>query len=348
MSETRAQTGTTGTTPPRPPVRVAVIGAGHFGRFHAQKLAAEPAAELVCIFDRDIERAAAVAAECGSRPAASLEEALAAAEAVSIAVPTRWHAEVAEAALRAGRHVLIEKPVTETPEEAQQLIALAAAQDRVLQVGHLIRFADPIRTLRERVAQPLYVECVRIAPFKPRGTDVSVILDLMIHDLDLVLSIVPAPLVEVDAVGTSVLSDSVDIANARLKFANGCVATITASRVSLKTERKLRVFEADSYTSIDFVERQVRRVRRTGETSRSGIPDLDVAFDSFEDADLLARQIHAFVTAVRDGRPPEVSGTEGLRALEAAIAVDRSLRAHVAFVAERTGLSAADAGRASA
>jgi len=326
-----------------PPLRVAVLGVGHFGRFHAQKLAAHPDTELTCLFDSDTGRAADVAAECGTRVAGSLAEALTDVDAVSIAVPTGRHAAVAEAALRAGCHVLIEKPITETPAEAQHLIALAEAAGRVLQVGHLIRYADPIARLRAEVRQPLYVECIRIAPYSPRGTDVNVILDLMIHDLDLVLSIVPAPIIDVDAVGTRVLTDHEDIANARVKFANGCVATITASRVSLKTERKLRVFEADSYTSIDFGERQVQRVRRTGQVSRGGIPDLDVSIDKFDDVDLLAREIDAFVQAIRTGQPPQVSGAEGLRALEAAIAVNASLRRHVAFVAMQTGLDASTA-----
>lgn len=338
----------TSPTGPAAAIRTAVIGVGHFGRFHAQKLAASGAADLVCLYDSDPLRAAAVAAECGTRVAGSLEEAIAAAEAVCIAVPTRWHATVAEAALRAGRHVLVEKPVTETPDEAHRLIALAAAANRILQVGHLVRFAAPIARLRAEVVQPLYVECIRIAPWKPRGTDVNVILDLMIHDLDLVLSIVPSPIVEVDAVGTRVLSDHEDIANARVKFANGCVATITASRVSLKTERKMRVFEADRYTSIDFGAGRVSRVRRTGMASQGGIPDLDVAFDAFDDVDLLACEIDAFLAAIRDGRPAPVSGVEGLRALEAAIAVTASLRRHVAFVAERTGLDVSHARRSQA
>ncbi|MEQ8345661.1 MAG: Gfo/Idh/MocA family oxidoreductase [Sneathiellaceae bacterium] len=320
-------------------IRAAVIGVGHFGRFHAQKLAASSAADLVCLFDTDPARAAAVAAECGTRAAGSLDEAIGMAEAICIAVPTRWHAAVADAALRAGRHVLIEKPVTETPAEARRLIDLAAAANRILQVGHLTRFAPPIARLRAEVVQPLYVECVRIAPWKARGTDVNVILDLMIHDLDLVLSIVSAPILEVDAVGTRVLSDQEDIANARVKFANGCVATITASRVSLKTERKLRVFEADRYTSIDFGARRVSHVRRTGSLSQGGTPDLDVSFDAFDEVDLLACEIEAFLAAIREGRPAPVTGMDGLQALEAAIAVNESLRRHLAFVADRTGLA---------
>ncbi|MFC3229771.1 Gfo/Idh/MocA family protein [Marinibaculum pumilum] len=330
------------------PVRMAVIGVGHFGRFHAQKLAASPYAALACVYDTDPARAAAVAQECDTRAAASLDEALSQAEAVSIAVPTRRHAAVATAALEAGRHVLIEKPITETPAEAQALIDLAARSGRVLQVGHLIRFAAPIARLRAEISQALYVECVRIAPWTARGTDVNVILDLMIHDLDLVLSIVPAPIADIDAVGTPVLSEREDIANARVKFADGCVATITASRVSMKTERKLRVFEADRYTSIDFGARQVRRVRRTGAVSKGGIPDLDVSFDDFAETDLLAEELSAFLAAVRGERPPEVTGREGLRALEAAIAVNESLRRHAAFVAERTGLVPGTTNRVSA
>jgi predicted dehydrogenase len=211
-------------------VRAAVIGVGHFGRFHAQKLANLDGAELVAVADTDPTRAAAVAAEFGVEAITDLAALNGRVDAVSVVVPTREHFSVAARFLEQGVHVLVEKPIAADEASARSLITLAARHDAVLQVGHLARFSGVTEALVRTVNRPLYIETVRVAPFKPRGTDVSVILDLMIHDLDLVLALTDAALTSVDAVGTKVLSESEDMANARLKFAGGCIANITASR----------------------------------------------------------------------------------------------------------------------
>ncbi len=236
-------------------VKLGVAGVGHFGRYHALKAASSPRAQLAGVYDRDPERARAVGWEVGAPPL-PLEELIAASDAIIVATPAEAHFDIAARAIRAGRHVLIEKPVASTLEEADTLVALAREHDVVLQVGHLERFSAAHGAVAARMGKPLYIEAVRVAPFKPRGTDVSVILDLMIHDLDLVLSLVDAPIDSVDAVGAAVASAHEDIANARVRFTNGCVATITASRISLKTERRMRIFAQSGYLAVDFAGRQ--------------------------------------------------------------------------------------------
>ncbi len=245
-----------------PGLRIGIAGAGHFGRYHALKVAASPRAQLVGIHDPDAARAAAVGREAGGAPPLPFAALLDACDALIVAAPAEAHYALAEAALRHDRHVLVEKPIAATLAEADRLIALAAECGRVLQVGHLLRYSAEHRAITERIARPLYIEATRIAPFKPRGTDVSVILDLMIHDLDLVLAIVDSPIEDVDALGAAVSSAHEDIANARVRFANGCVATITASRISLKTERRMRLFSEEGYLSADFVARELTMIGR--------------------------------------------------------------------------------------
>jgi len=299
---------------------VGVVGVGHFGRYHARKMAAEPRARLVGLHDPDGARAAQVAAEAGGcQVFESLTALLAEVEAVIVATPTFAHHAVAADALRAGRHVLVEKPIAATLEEADALIALARQGGLVLQVGHVERFSAVRRALARREVRPLYIELTRIAPFKPRGTDVSVILDLMIHDIDLVLSLVEAPIVSVDAVGAPVMSDSEDIANARLRFANGCVAAITASRVSQRTERRMRLFEHDRYTVVDFAERTLRVLTRGAGDLMPGVPNFAVQDENYQESDSLAAEDAAFVASVLDGTPVLVDGPAGRRALAAAL-----------------------------
>lgn len=310
-------------------LRAAVIGVGHFGRYHAQKLAKLDGVELVAVADADGARAAEVAAELGveavTNPAA-LEGRV---DAVSVVVPTREHFNVAARFLEQGVHVLVEKPIAADEASARDMIALAAQHNAVLQVGHLARFSGVTEALVRTVDHPLYIESVRVAPFKPRGTDVSVILDLMIHDLDLVLALTDADLVSVDAVGTKVLSESEDMANARLKFAGGCIANITASRVSMKTERKMRIFQRDTYVSVDFDAQTIRVFRKTGDAD-GGMPTVEKSEESFEETDALERELAAFIAAARDGTAPVVSGEDGLRALLAAQRVTDSLRQNAA------------------
>ncbi len=235
-----------------PVLRAAVIGAGYLGRFHAQKWASLTGCRLVAIADPSEAVRAALAQELGVEAVADWRALLGRVEAVSIAAPTALHHPIALACLEAGLHVLVEKPVTTTVAEARELIEAAARRQRVLQVGHLERFNAAVLAIEGIVTRPRFIESHRLAPFRQRGTDVSVVLDLMIHDIDLIQSIVRSPLTAVDAVGSSVFSDDLDIANARLRFASGCVANVTASRVSLKTERKLRLFQDDLYLSLDL------------------------------------------------------------------------------------------------
>jgi predicted dehydrogenase len=244
-------------------VRIAIVGVGYFGGLHAEKIARLPGAELVAVADINAERAEAVGRANGVPGFVDHEDLFGHVDAVSVAVPTVAHFEVASSFLDKGVHVLLEKPITDTPETARQLIDLAARRGVVLQIGHLERFSAPVVATRDLISRPLYVESNRIAPFKPRGTDVNVILDMMIHDIDLILTLVNAGIDWVDAVGAPVLSESEDIANARVRFTNGCVATITASRVSMKAERKMRIFQPDCYIGIDFLERSVRVVEKT-------------------------------------------------------------------------------------
>jgi predicted dehydrogenase len=313
-------------TMPADRLRIGVAGAGHFGRFHALKVAASKRAVLAGVYDRDPGRAAAVAREAGG-PALDWPALLAACDAVVVAAPADAHFALAGDALRAGKHVLVEKPMAATLEQADGLAALARGGGLVLQVGHLLRFSSEHRAISERMRRPLYIDCMRIAPFKPRGTDVSVILDLMIHDLDLVLALVDSPIASVDAVGAPVASAHEDIANARVRFENGCVATITASRISLKTERKMRLFSQEGYMSVDFGARKLMMIGR-----ERGLPIPGTGGGRMEDAtwkehDSLAAEHEAFAAAILDGAPVVVDAAAGRRALAAAIAVTESMAA---------------------
>lgn len=307
-------------------LKVGVVGAGHFGRFHALKTAGAARAVLVGLFDPDAARAAEIASEAGCA-AMGLDELIAAADAVIIAAPADAHFDLAMRALGAGRHVLIEKPIAATLDEADRLAALARARRLVLQVGHLERFSAGHGAVAARMGQPLYIEAVRVAPFKPRGTDVSVILDLMIHDLDLVLALVAQPIESVDAVGAAVASAYDDIANARVRFANGCVATITASRISLKTERKMRIFSEAGYLTVDFASRKLTMIGRDRGMALPGFEEFGLETASWEDHDALAAEHAAFHAACLDGAAVLVDAAAGRLALEAAIAVSASIAA---------------------
>lgn len=307
-------------------LRTGVIGAGHFGRFHALKIAASPRAALAGIHDQDAARAAQVGGEAGGAPSLPLAELLARSQAVIIATPADTHFALAERALRAGCHVLVEKPLAATLEEADRLAALSADAGRVLQVGHLLRYSAEHRAIASRIARPLYIEATRIAPFKPRGTDVSVILDLMIHDLDLVLSLVDSDIEHVDALGAAVSSPFEDIANARVRFANGCVATITASRISLKTERRMRLFSEEGYCSADFVARKLTMIGRAQGIPVPGTDGFLLDEVSWEDHDVLEAEHAAFYESCLLGAPVVVDAAAGRRALAAALAVTEGMR----------------------
>ena len=302
-------------------VRTAVIGVGYLGRFHAQKYAALAGSRLVAVADADPSARERVAAETGSRPVADYRDILGEVDAVSIATPTPAHHRIARECMERGVHVLVEKPVTETIEEARDLVAVAARAGRVLQVGHLERFNPAIRALEGTLGVPRFVESHRLAPFRERGTDVNVVLDLMIHDIDLIQSLVRSPIVSIDAVGTSVFSSGLDIANARIRYANGCVANTTASRISMKMERKLRLFQDDAYVSIDLQQKVLTVVRKPPEGSGATPGQVSIEERSYEQGDALLLEIESFLDAVRSGRPPAVTGEDGLRALETALSI---------------------------
>jgi predicted dehydrogenase len=306
-------------------LRAAVIGAGYLGRFHAQKYAAISNCALQAVVDADIEVAARVAAETGSRGLADYRELLGQIDVASVVTPTPQHFEIAATLLRAGVHVLVEKPITTTVDEARQLIALAHEHDRVLQVGHLERFNPAILAAEPQLTAPRFIECHRLAPFRVRGTDVNVVLDLMIHDIDIIQSIVGSEIESLDAVGAAVFSQQIDIANARIRFANGCVANATASRVSMKTERKLRIFLDDAYLSLDLQQKTLTTIRkRDGVAGETELP-VSIAEQSFEQGDALLAEIEAFLSSCRGERPVAVSGEDGLRALQTAISITEKL-----------------------
>ncbi len=318
------------------PLRIGVAGAGFFGRYHAQKVAASKRAVLSGIYDLSAERAGEIAREVGSRPLA-FDALLAASDAVVVAAPAEVHFELAGAALRAGKHVLVEKPIAASLDQADGLAALAVEHGVILQVGHLLRYSAEHKAISERMRRPLYIDCVRIAPFKPRGTDVSVILDLMIHDLDLVLALVDSPIDSVDAVGAPVASTHEDIANARIRFANGCVATITASRISLKTERKMRLFSQEGYMSVDFGARKLMMIGRERGLKLPGTGGGRIEEITWKEHDALEAEHAAFAAAILDGAPVIVDAAAGRRALAAALAVTQSMAASRAR-AEASGL----------
>ncbi|MBE0575103.1 MAG: Gfo/Idh/MocA family oxidoreductase [Desulfuromonadales bacterium] len=307
-------------------LRAAVVGVGYLGRFHAQKYKNNPDVDLVGIVDIDAGRAEEVAAEVGARPFTDYREILPLVDMVSIVVPTRYHFAVAKDCFSAGCHVLLEKPVTKTVAEAEDLIQLADSKGLVFQVGHLERFNPAVLALKGVLKNPQFIESHRLAPFKPRGTDVNVVLDLMIHDIDILLSLVMHPIKTINSVGVPVLSDEVDIANARLQFENGCVANVTASRASREAMRKMRIFQQDAYISIDFQSRKIAIYRKkTGLNLIPGLPGVTIEERTFDQGDSLQDEINAFVASVRDGNPPVVSGADGKRALEVAMQITGKL-----------------------
>jgi predicted dehydrogenase len=307
-------------------IRTAVVGCGHFGRYHAEKYAALAAAELVAVVDREPERARQLAARLGVEALGDLAGLEGRVEAASVAVPTGEHFTVASRLLEGGLHVLVEKPIAATLAEAGALIDLARARGRILQVGHLERFNAAVMALADVLHQPLFIESHRLAPFQQRGTDVDVVLDLMIHDIDLIQQLVDRPLARVDAVGVPVLSTRDDIANARLQFEGGCVVNVTASRASLKSERRMRLFQKDAYVSIDFHAGEATIARKGEGEMFPGVPEIRVERRGFAANDALKLEIEAFLAAIRGEREVAVSGEDGRRALETALRITRALQ----------------------
>lgn len=301
--------------------------------------------ELVGVADIDPQRANAVASECSTKPFTGYEELLAGIDAVSIAVPTVHHHEVAAACLEHGVDVLVEKPITTTVEEADDLIAMAENGGQILQVGHLERFNPAVMAMKPLLTHPLFIEAHRISVFKNRGTDVDVVLDLMIHDIDIILSIVDAPLAAIHTVGAPVITPLTDIANARLIFENGCTANVTVSRISLDNIRRMRIFQPGMYVSVDFIKKEVMAIRLK-KGGAGSVPQPDIRKQGFEEQDTLELELRDFITNVRSRTRPRVSGHEGRRALDVALQVVRQINANRAKVekllAAGTNLSSPD------
>lgn len=302
------------------PVRVAVVGVGHVGAFHAQiykKLF--PQVELVAICDVNQQRANEIAHSNGCQTVKDVRQLIGRVDAASVCVPTSLHYRVAKPLLEAGVHVLIEKPITTSLKEADALLAIAQRRKLTLQVGHIERFNAAIQAAKAYLKRPRFIEAHRLSAYPFRGTDVSVVLDVMIHDLDLVLALVGSRPSRVDAVGVAVLSKSEDLANARLAFRSGCVANLTASRVSDESLRRIRVFQKDAYLSIDYKAQTVELARKTA----AGIERTSI---DVQRRPPLAEQLAAFIDAVRHGKRPIVSGDEAREALALALAIERAMR----------------------
>ncbi len=297
-------------------IPVAVVGVGYLGKFHAEKYAALEEADLVAVVDVDEKRACEIAEKWGTDALTEYRKLFGRVQCVSIATPTRQHYAIAREFLEQGIDVLVEKPITVDLAEGRDLVALAEAKGAILQVGHLERFNPAIRKLESVIREPKFVECHRLAPFVERGTDVDVVLDLMIHDIDVIASLVRSPVQRVEAVGVPVLTDKPDIANARITFSNGCIANVTSSRVSLKRERKVRFFQPTAYISIDYDQRRAQIFYKPP----AGATWLDIRGENIEikEGDALADEIRSFLECVRKRTMPLVSGAEGLRALEIA------------------------------
>jgi predicted dehydrogenase len=298
-------------------LRTAVVGVGYLGRFHAQKHRALGTVELVAVCDRDAERGRAVAAEVQTSAVQDYRELIGKVDAVTIAATTAEHFAVARFFLEHGVHCLVEKPLTRTSAEAAVLTKLAAERKLKLQVGHVERFNPALLAARETLTTVRFIECHRLAPFKGRGADVNVILDVMIHDLDVILSLVDSKPTSASAVGIPVLMDDIDIANARIEFANGAIANVTASRVSTTAQRRFRVFQPNQYVSIDFGNGEVRRVTKDG-AWREGTTPLREETWNLERGDALLAETRAFVEAIVNDTPPVVSGDDALASLELA------------------------------
>ena len=307
-------------------LKTAVIGVGYLGKFHAEKYATLEQSDLIAVVDADAGTAQEIADKFGCQALTDYHELLGKVDAVSIAAPTTLHHQIARDFLEHDTHVLIEKPITVTVDQADDLIELAITNDLMIQVGHLERFNAALMDLSGVLRKPTFIESHRLAPFNPRATDVNVVLDLMIHDIDIILDIVKSDIREIRASGTPVLTNSTDIANVRLEFENGCVANVTASRVSAKTERKMRIFQDDAYIAVDFHNRTLDIYRKGKKEMHPGIPEIVSEKSTYENSDALKLEIIAFLDSINHGTPILVSGEDGRRALDAAIRISAMLK----------------------
>jgi predicted dehydrogenase len=333
-------------------LKVGVVGVGHLGDHHARILSQTSGAHLVGVNDVNLEKGRGVAQRYGTRFFENLDDLLEQTDAISLVAPTTAHFSLARAILQRGKDLLIEKPITETVQQAEELIHLAQQKNLTLQVGHIERFNPAFQAIDEHHPNPKFIESHRMAQFNPRGTDVAVILDLMIHDIDLVLSLVRSRITAIEAAGVPVVAESEDICNARLTFENGCVANVTASRISARSLRKMRLFQKDSYISLDFLQKSVEiyRLVKAGQipveekekkTVVGNIPVEQVGKTiiyerpKISDQDMLTSEIQSFLDAVRTRSSPKVTGEDGKRALEVALQIKEKAEEHKKRSVER-------------
>lgn len=316
-------------------IRCAVIGVGYLGRFHAQKLAALPQAQLIGVCDVNAVAVDKVAAELNVTGFTNHLDLMDKVDAVCIAATTSQHYALAKDFLLHDKHVLLEKPMTETIGQAQELIDIAKTKNVKFQIGHLERFNSARIALSQYLTQPLFIESQRIATFNPRGTDVNVILDLMIHDIDLLQTFVNSPIVDIDAHGAPVLSPHIDIANTHIRFENGCTANLTASRISFKTERKTRIFQPNSFITIDYQNKQLTVFKKGPNEMFPGIPEILRDESIFEQKDALLEQITAFLQCIQEDTTPLVTGHDGLHALKIATTITDLIKDQLSLVDKR-------------
>ncbi len=303
-------------------LKVAVIGVGHLGQHHARVYHEMEDVELVAVADTDEARGREIAAKWGAAWVPTIHELPDGLDAVNIVTPTEDHLESARVALERGWHVLVEKPIARTVEEAEEIVALGHQHQRRIQVGHIERFNSAVIELRKYLKNPLFVESHRLGPPAPRVKDIGVVKDLMIHDLDLVLSLVNSEVDSVEAVGVPVLTRFEDIANARIRFKNGCIANLTVSRVTPEQMRKIRFFQSDAYLSLDYQQQQLQVYRKV-DSPMGGMPFIDRKIIQMEKSDALTRELAAFLNSIRDNTPPPVTGEDGLKALALAEEISR-------------------------
>ncbi len=302
-------------------LRTAVIGVGYLGKYHAEKYKTLKHSKLIAVCDVDPEKCAKIAQNLEVEAVTDYRSLIDQVDAVSIAAPTPAHHEIGKFFLQNGVHVLIEKPIATTIEQAEDLIFTAKRHDALLQVGHLERFNNVLKSVEHSLDNPRFIESLRLSPFKLRGSDVSVVLDLMIHDIDIIQTIVKSNIARIAANGASVLSPYIDIANARIEFANGCVANVTASRVSLKMERRLRIFQHDAYIGMDLDKKKIAIHRKSDQEIFPGIPGICNEERTVEQGDALKDEIEAFLDCIINNKEPAVTGEQGKRALATAIEI---------------------------
>lgn len=315
-------------------INVAVIGVGHLGQFHAEKYHTLTTANLIAVVDADPSRGKQIAKRYACEFHQDYQSVIENVDAISIASPTQSHFAIAKHCLLQGKHVLVEKPITTTVAEAEQLIALAKQHYCILQVGHLERFNSAVLALDGVLNKPLFIESHRIAPFTPRGADVNVVLDIMIHDIDLIQSMVQSPIQTIMASGAPVLTGEIDIANVRIQFESGCVANVTASRAGLKTERRMRIFQHDAYISLNLHDKRFTVYRKGKGEMFPGIPNVNFKKHKFSKSDALLTEINAFITAIQQQTPAVVSGEDGRDALQTAMRITQEIEQqlrHYAF-----------------